>query len=94
MRLFTCIYSAPDPAALRAFGEKRGLGPLMIEVEDKRRCVTIISDGELANLLSLEGVDNAETKKQSKALERVVAIVQATAASSCRLAIRSTCCDR
>ena len=75
MRLYTCKYSAPDPAALRAFGEKRGLGPLMIEVEDKHRCVTIISDGELANLLSLEGVENAEKKKKSKALERMVAIV-------------------
>ncbi len=75
MRLYTCKYSAPDPAALPAFGEKRGLGPLTIDLEDWRKCITIISDAELANLLSLDGVDSADKKKQVKSLERMVAIV-------------------
>ncbi len=72
MRLHTCKYSAPDPAALRAFGEKRGLGPLTIDVEDWRKCVTIISDAELAELLSLEGVEFSEKRKQAKNLEKKV----------------------
>ena len=75
MRLYNCKYSSPDPAAQRPFGEKRGLGPLLMEVDDWCKCITAISDAELAQLLSLEGVDGSEKKKQMKTLERLVAAV-------------------